>query len=345
MRQRHLVPPAVRQLFLHFNLLALAGTITGPAQAGGHTWDFSNLTVDFGFYNSTVIAAGAAPSNSRFPGATKAWRTDFVDSWTFFSTPSNEIRQHGSITTYGVKPDTIAIMYDSPSLQYKFPITGNSSWISKHQYTTETNDSNGTLLHTNTYQDSIQWVCDAWGTIKYKTRQVNAIRAKGSRVSRSTTTYPSRPQVVDTTISDQVQFMTVDYNGGGVYLFRSYYPGGEYIGGSEDYRFVQATTPVYENPTATLPPDFTVGQNSPNPFNPETAIDYSIARSDHVRFEVFDILGRTVWQEDFGVQPAGSYRIQWNGRDTRNKALPSGVYLYRISVGKGSEVRKMMLLK
>ncbi len=313
---------------------------------GGHTWDFSNVAFDLGFYTSTVVAANTVPGNTFYPDADKAWTTGGLQSWTFFSTPTNEIRMHGTFSTFGVAPnlDTFRIVYEEPSLQYKFPVTGNSNWITKWQYSLDYFDHD-TLLFTSTVRDSIHWVCDAWGTIKYKTREVSAIRAKGTMYITSTTSYPGQTPIVTQSSTEHLQFMTVDYNGGGVYVTKSVTPGGTSYSGSADYRFVQTTTPVYEVSSTTLPSDFTLGQNSPNPFNPVTTIDYSIAKSQPVTFEVFDILGRKVWHENFGIQAAGYYQIHWSGYDGSNEVLPSGVYLYRLTAGERSETRKMMLLK
>lgn len=330
-----------------FPTLTLDWDGLSSGSGGGHTWDFTDVTFDFGAYVSTVIPANTAPSNSRFPGATKAWRTDFVSSWTYFSTPPNQIVQHGTISTYGVAPDTIAIVFDAPYVQTQFPVTGNSNWISKWQFSLDNFDNNDSLLFTSTTKDSVRWVCDAWGTIKYKSKQSAALRLKGTMFITSTITYPipGVPPIVTTSTADHLQFMTLDYDGGGVYVTRNVTPGGTFYSGSADFRFVQATTPVYEISSTALPSGFTVGQNSPNPFNPETSIDYSIAASVPVKFEVFDILGRTVWEENFGIQAAGNYQIQWRGRDSSNNALPSGVYLYRLTAGENAETRKMMLLK
>jgi hypothetical protein len=328
-----------------FQQIPIVWDTYASGSGGGHVWDFSNVAFDFGYYQSTVINASAAPGNSSFPGATKAWRTDFVNSWTFFSTPPNEIRSHGSISTYGAKPDTIKMIFAEPYLQYKFPVTGNSSWISKWQYTLYEYDSLGTPFKNTVIKDSIQWVCDAWGTIKYKNRQVSALRLKGTYVITSTINIDGLPPQEHTSTSDQLQFMTVDYNGGGASLSKSVSGATTYISGSADYRFVQATTPVYENTGSTLPTNFEVSQNSPNPFNPETTIGYSLDRNSNVKFEVFNLLGQTVWREDFGDQPAGNYTVRWNGHDQMNQALPSGVYFYRISAGSNVATKKMVLLK
>jgi hypothetical protein len=44
---------------------------------------------------------------------------------------------------------------------------------------------------------------------------------------------------------------------------------------------------------------------------------------------------------------AGSktYSIVWNGRDNNNKSVSSGIYFYKISVGKETAMKKMLLLK
>lgn len=313
---------------------------------GGHTWDFSSVTFDFGAYTSTIIAANTAPSNSRFPGATKAWRTDFTTSWTYFSTPSNQVVHHGSITTYGIAPDTIAIVYDAPYVVTQFPVNSSSNWISKWQYSLQT-FNNDSLLYTSTTKDSIRWVCDAWGTIKYKTRQAAALRLKGTMYITSTINYafPGVPPVVTTSTVDHIQFMTLDYNGGGVYVTRNITQGGTFYSGSADYRFVQATTPVYEVSGASLPSDFSVEQNSPNPFNPETSIQYALPKSAEVSFDVFNVIGQTVWSENFGYQAAGAYEVRWQGRSSANEILPSGVYFYRLTAGEHSVTKKMLLLK
>ncbi len=80
--------------------------------------------------------------------------------------------------------------------------------------------------------------------------------------------------------------------------------------------------------------------NYPNPFNPNTFIQYSINKKDFVIIKIFNILGKEVTSLVNKVQDAGNYTIEFNGAE-----LPSGVYFYRINSGSFTEIRKMTLLK
>ncbi len=321
-----------------------AWTIANAGSGGGNTWDFSTIGFSFGFYPSTVVNAATTPGHEYFPDATRAWDTYGLTSWSFFSTPPNEFISYGSFTTYGVKPDTIKIIYDTPSLQTKFPITGNSTWITKFSYTNPYYDLDGNLLYTQTVKDSIKWECDAWGTVKFGSKEASAIRCRGTWYITTTTIYESLPPVEFSSSNEVCQFFTKDY-GVAISLSRTVSMGSEYFSGSGQYPFVATATPVYEVDTEALPTELSVSQNSPNPFNPETTIRYSIGKASAVRFEIFNLLGQEVWHEDFGVQAPGTYELHWSSENSQAGQLPSGVYLYRVTAGDKSVSRKMILLK
>lgn len=96
----------------------------------------------------------------------------------------------------------------------------------------------------------------------------------------------------------------------------------------------------------TIPDRYSVSQNFPNPFNPETSIEFSIPENSHVKLTVFDVLGREVTTLLDGQTSAGSYRAVFNASQ-----LPSGIYFYRIDAKSVSgalglaETRRMILLK
>ena len=97
--------------------------------------------------------------------------------------------------------------------------------------------------------------------------------------------------------------------------------------------------------TAGLPGQYSLAQNHPNPFNPQTTIRYTLPKASHVELVVYDVLGRQVRRLVQGVQPAGYHTVVWNGRNSHGQMVASGLYFYRIASGSFSETKKMVLLK
>jgi hypothetical protein len=79
---------------------------------------------------------------------------------------------------------------------------------------------------------------------------------------------------------------------------------------------------------------FDLRQNFPNPFNPITAVTYSIPTPGQVRLTVCDINGRLVTTLVSGAQAAGTYKVNWNGA-----RLAPGHYLYKLESGNLSATR------
>jgi len=90
---------------------------------------------------------------------------------------------------------------------------------------------------------------------------------------------------------------------------------------------------------------FRLDRNFPNPFNPSTSIGYAIPKQAHVRLRIFDLLGRAVATLVDREQPAGTYRVQWDGSDAVGRPVPSGVYFSRLESDGSSQSEKMLLLR
>ena len=86
-------------------------------------------------------------------------------------------------------------------------------------------------------------------------------------------------------------------------------------------------------------------QNTPNPFNSQTVIPYFLSEPGSARLEVFALTGQRVAVLSQGPQPAGHYRLHWDGRDREGHPLASGVYLYRLITSKAVLTRKLTLLR
>ncbi len=101
------------------------------------------------------------------------------------------------------------------------------------------------------------------------------------------------------------------------------------------------------SPGAGLPKVFALGQNSPNPFNPGTAISYQMpqGRRVEVLLEVYNIRGMKVRTLVDAVRGPGKYTVFWDGRDEDGRRVSSGVYFYRMQAGDFVQTRKMIILK
>lgn len=94
---------------------------------------------------------------------------------------------------------------------------------------------------------------------------------------------------------------------------------------------------------STLPEQFVLHPNYPNPFNPTTTLAYDLPQATALRLEVFDILGRRVAVLLDEVQAAGHHQVQWDA-----SRMASGVYFARMvthGAPQQMQVQKMMLIK
>jgi hypothetical protein len=99
-----------------------------------------------------------------------------------------------------------------------------------------------------------------------------------------------------------------------------------------------------ENPL-TIPEAYTLKQNYPNPFNPLTHIIYEIPEAAYVKLSIYNINGSLVRTLQDGNQPAGRYRLLWDGNNSYGNKVSSGVYFYKIQANDFIQVKKMILLK
>src|SRR5690606_1200453 len=90
----------------------------------------------------------------------------------------------------------------------------------------------------------------------------------------------------------------------------------------------------------TAPKTYSLEQNFPNPFNPETEITFSLAKSDNVTLKIYNILGSEVATLVNGFMEAGKHSVRLKASN-----LTSGVYLYTIKSANFTATRKMILMK
>ena len=85
--------------------------------------------------------------------------------------------------------------------------------------------------------------------------------------------------------------------------------------------------------------------NSPNPFNPETTIRFTLEKVVRVTLSIYDVKGRRVTTLIDDLRSAGLHEARWDGTDAAGSSVSSGVYFYRMRAGKTNLSRRMVLLK
>jgi len=95
-----------------------------------------------------------------------------------------------------------------------------------------------------------------------------------------------------------------------------------------------------EEKTGASPGNFVLEQNYPNPFNSATNISFTLTKPGHTSLTVHNALGQLVATLIDENMSAGTYAVNFDATD-----LPSGVYLYQISFGEFTQVKKMINMK
>jgi hypothetical protein len=110
-----------------------------------------------------------------------------------------------------------------------------------------------------------------------------------------------------------------------------------YFGGSI-WRFLPTVAGVPE----LVEPRGALSQNSPNPFNPETSIEFTLREAGDARIDVYDVQGRLLAHLASGRYDAGRHRVTWRANDV----VSSGIYFYGLRFnGELIDTRRMLLLK
>lgn len=94
------------------------------------------------------------------------------------------------------------------------------------------------------------------------------------------------------------------------------------------------------------PTAFALHQNYPNPFNPTTTITYDVKEQTRVVLKVYNVLGQEVRTLVDRMENAGARKtVVWDGKNNAGHSVSTGIYFYRIEMGKFVKSRKMMLMK
>lgn len=90
-------------------------------------------------------------------------------------------------------------------------------------------------------------------------------------------------------------------------------------------------------------PQFFLGKNYPNPFNPTTSIPYFLPENLFIKLAVYDLLGREVRCLEEGEKVAGDYEAFWDGMDERGIRVANGIYFCRLWIGDFCQTKKLIM--
>ncbi len=94
-----------------------------------------------------------------------------------------------------------------------------------------------------------------------------------------------------------------------------------------------------------VPEGWELSDAYPNPFNPSTKIAFKVANASNVKITVYDILGREVTNIVNTVMTAGKHVALWNGKNSSNVPVASGIYFYQLTSENVTITKRMVLMK
>ncbi len=86
-------------------------------------------------------------------------------------------------------------------------------------------------------------------------------------------------------------------------------------------------------------------QNYPNPFNSGTQIKYDLSIPARIQIIIHNLLGEEIAIIADQYQSAGSYELNWDGKDKHDRSVPSGIFLYQIKTNSFIQMRKMVIIR
>lgn len=94
-----------------------------------------------------------------------------------------------------------------------------------------------------------------------------------------------------------------------------------------------------------ITPNLLTASNYPNPFNPETTISFDMPKAGKANISIFNLKGqlvKTILNDEVAI---GNHNIVWEGRDSQNRAVASGIYFFRVKTDTQTTQKKMILMK
>ncbi|MCK5051832.1 MAG: T9SS type A sorting domain-containing protein, partial [Candidatus Cloacimonetes bacterium] len=104
--------------------------------------------------------------------------------------------------------------------------------------------------------------------------------------------------------------------------------------------------PVSINEETVQHPDVHLS-NYPNPFNPTTTISFNLTTENTklTEIKIYNIKGQKIKTLISAQLSAGQHSVIWDGKDSNDKQVGSGIYFYKMKTSNFQQTKKMILLK
>lgn len=142
------------------------------------------------------------------------------------------------------------------------------------------------------------------------------------------------------TLSPRFVQNLLQYNTPEVQTFKSYYEQVPNLPLTIDSVALQISNTAIEEQNSAMPEDPFLVNVYPNPFNPQTTIEFRLAQTSFTELNIYDALGQKVAQLVRRNLPAGKHQYTFNAA-----VLPSGTYYYEVKAGQRIKRGKMTLIK
>ncbi|MBN1481751.1 T9SS C-terminal target domain-containing protein [candidate division KSB1 bacterium] len=108
---------------------------------------------------------------------------------------------------------------------------------------------------------------------------------------------------------------------------------------------VTVTTADVAQNKSSQPKTYQLFQNHPNPFNPETVIQFSVPKASRVLLKIYNMRGQEIKTLIDAEYPGGSHQANWDGTDNFGHSMANGIYIYVFQAGDFAARQKMSLVK
>ena len=118
-----------------------------------------------------------------------------------------------------------------------------------------------------------------------------------------------------------------------------------FLEGTGEFVLTGSVTGFVLTKAETIPTSFSLSQNYPNPFNPVTSIGYNLPEEIYVTISIHNLIGQKIVDLVSEVQQIGHHEVVWDSKDVHRNIVSSGVYIYSITAGEHTALKKMILMR